>query len=273
MQQNDSLCSMRCRILITFGGIVSSACFVVDSILSGNWIYFAGAAWCFGSVLASCYYDPYIRNKFINPCLATIGCKQCVTKVHVENDEDEETALISRPIVERNGLSVIVTDVRGSPIKGAKVGAIADNGTIVCNTTDANGKVMLIVVSNWKYQLLVAHREYCGKVVSDNDLVSLLNVKLPKRNQVGSILSDSRCCEIPYSETPGRLEVFCDSYNRNCFYCETRKVTIHGKSDQVDFPTNLPIPLVYSNGVCVNVQVLFLKNDIALMEYEMLNSL
>lgn len=163
------------------------------------------------------------------------------------------TSMVPRvdPITSR--VAVVSSD--GLPIANAAVLAIADNKTTKQTTTDADGRAVLTIPTRRLYQLLVAHPDYPGAIVSSWDPKDDVSVTLVVTGNTGSALFASTG-HIPALE--GRLNPILDAQNRTYLYADNIAID-GGKQQPTPFEINVPFELEDCNGVLMEVRVLHIQ--------------
>lgn len=268
MQSESTNAVVVCQRISIVGGVLSSCLFVVDAIYSGNVIYLLASVLCFSTSLIALCGEPYFRIRYINPCLAQIGCKSCAGKYHDEDNSDTEAGmrLLLSPRVDPLRSVITIVSSKNQFVSGATVVAIADNNTIKESVSDNVGAATMEVPTTGRsYQLLIAHADYPAAVQSNWDPNNDIRLTLPTAasNNVGSVVCKSTC-HIPGLK--GKLNIILDSIERKYMY--TDNIAINGGAIQpVYFQINENLTLEDCEGVIVSIKVVFIKGTTSLVEY------
>lgn len=172
-------------------------------------------------------------------------------------------AFESVPRVEAVHATVTVIDSEGRPITAAAVVAIADNGTTKHSQTDQSGIAKLEILTRRKYQLLVAHPRYPGSIVPAWDPNDDLRIAVSAGAGIGSIICHGTGY-IPGLE--GRLNPILDTSRSMYLYADNIAVD-GGKHQPSHFEIDTPFELEDSNGVVMQVRVLYIQGRTSLIQY------
>jgi hypothetical protein len=169
----------------------------------------------------------------------------------------------SAPNVDALRPRISVVSSNGRPVVAAKITAIADNGTTKNGSTSTDGVAELSIPTRRLYQLLVAHPEHPGAVIPSWDPSTDLKVTIADSENTGSIICHSTG-HIPGLE--GRLNPILDTHNRMYLYADN--IAIGGGLQQpVTFEVDAPFELEDSNGVVMQVRVLYIQGRTSLLQY------
>ena len=158
-------------------------------------------------------------------------------------------------------ISVYSTD--GCSISKATVVAIADNATTKLADTNENGVARLIIATRRRYQILIAHPDFPGAVVDAWDPADDIKVTLASSDNTGSVIFMSMGY-IPGLE--GRLNPILDTSNRTYLYADN--IAIDGCRNQpAKFKVGEPFELEDSNGMIMQVRVLYIQGQTSLLQY------
>ena len=158
---------------------------------------------------------------------------------------------------------VSVISSSGSPVAGASVTAIADNGTTKNAVTPADGVAAVSIPTRRLYQLLVAHPKYPGAVIKSWDPGTDITVTVFDSENTGSIICHSTG-HIPGLE--GRLNPILDTHNRMYLYADN--IAINGGVQQPStFEVDVPFELEDANGVFMQIRVLHIQGRTSLLQY------
>lgn len=144
-----------------------------------------------------------------------------------------ETILRREPI----HATVTVIDSSEKPVASAIVVAIADNNTTKQAQTDHSGIAKLDIPTRRKYQLLVAHPQYPGSIVSTWDPGYDIRIVVTTVENTGSVICHSTC-HIPGLE--GRLNPILDTGFRKYLYADNIAID-GGKQQPAHFEIDSPI--------------------------------
>ena len=158
-------------------------------------------------------------------------------------------------------ISVYSTD--GCSISKATVVAIADNATTKLADTNENGVARLIIATRRRYQILIAHPDFPGAVVDAWDPADDIKVTLASSDNTGSVIFMSTGY-IPGLE--GRLNPILDTSNRTYLYADN--IAIDGcRNRPAKFKVGAPFDLEDSNGMIMQVRVLYIQGQTSLLQY------
>ena len=158
-------------------------------------------------------------------------------------------------------ISVYSTD--GCSISKATVVAIADNATTKLADTNENGVARLIIATRRRYQILIAHPDFPGAVVDAWDPADDIKVTLASSDNTGSVIFMSTGY-IPGLE--GRLNPILDTSNRTYLYADN--IAIDGcRNRPAKFKVGDPFDLEDSNGMIMQVRVLYIQGQTSLLQY------
>ena len=158
-------------------------------------------------------------------------------------------------------ISVYSTDE--CPISKATVVAIADNATTKLADTNENGVARLIIATRRRYQILIAHPDFPGAVVDAWDPADDIKVTLASSDNTGSVIFMSTGY-IPGLE--GRLNPILDTSNRTYLYADN--IAIDGcRNRPAKFKVGDPFDLEDSNGMIMQVRVLYIQGQTSLLQY------
>ena len=158
-------------------------------------------------------------------------------------------------------ISVYSTDE--CPISKATVVAIADNATTKLADTNEKGVACLIIATRRRYQILIAHPDFPGAVVDAWDPADDIKVTLASSDNTGSVIFMSTGY-IPGLE--GRLNPILDTSNRTYLYADN--IAIDGCRNQpATFKVGEPFELEDSNGIIMQVRVLYIQGQTSLLQY------
>jgi len=158
---------------------------------------------------------------------------------------------------------VSVVSSGGVLISGASITAIADNNTTKIAETPADGVAVLSIPTRRLYQLLVAHPKHPGAIVHSWDPKEDLVVTMFDSENIGSVICTSTG-NIPGLQ--GRLNPILDTYNRMYLYADN--IAIQGGVQQpATFQIDVPFELEDSNGVVMQVRVLYIQGQTSLLQY------
>ncbi len=160
-------------------------------------------------------------------------------------------------------LTLRATSDGDAPVKDAQVCALADNGTIVEGTTDVEGQVSLKLAPGKSYQILLAHRTFPAKIVKDFAPGRVVNVRMNRRGETGSVIIQSTGY-IP--DLKGRLNPIRDTSNRTYLYADNIAIN-GGKLQPVSFQLGDTFTLEDNEGTRYRVVVRLLEARTSLLEY------
>ena len=151
------------------------------------------------------------------------------------------------------------------PISRATVAAVADNGTVVSGTTDAEGIVLLKPVAARQYTLLLAHPDHLGETLhafGGGDSVQMVTTLEGRRK--GSVIGLDGTGHIPGLD--GRLNPILDSLARRYLYAEN--ISINDQSIQpVNFTTSDALILEDARGARCEVFIRYILGRTFLVDY------
>lgn len=159
--------------------------------------------------------------------------------------------------------SISVISSSGATVASATVVAIADNDTTKSGQTDANGKVILTIPTRRKYQLLVAHPDFPAALISSWDPAENIQISLAVTENTGSVICHGTGY-IPGLE--GRLNPILDTSNRTYLYADNIAIN-NGESQPATFKVDEPFELEDSNGVVMQVRVIYIKGRTSLIQF------
>ncbi|MDY0274934.1 MAG: TIR domain-containing protein [Desulfomicrobium sp.] len=196
--------------------------------------------------------------KIVHTKLVNSGCT-----IHSESIRRAMFSVSSAPRVDPIHARVSVISSSGQPVAGAKITAIADNGTTKSGNTSAEGVAELSISTRRLYRLLVAHPEHPGAVIPSWDPGEDLTVTVADSENTGSIICHGTG-HIPGLK--GRLNPILDTYNRMYLYADN--IAISGGTQQpAAFQVDMPFELEDSNGVVIQVRVLHIQGRTSLLQY------
>lgn len=166
------------------------------------------------------------------------------------------------PKIDPKEIWVIVSE-SDNPIQNAEVVLLADNGTTISGTTNAEGKVNFEIKTRRSYTVIACHLDYPSAFSENYDSNEDLKINLNKVENIGSIVSHSTC-NIPGLK--GRLNPILDSSNSTYFYANNIAVD-GGKHQPVDFSIDEPIQVEDSDGVIMNLIFRMIKGKTAVIDY------
>lgn len=167
------------------------------------------------------------------------------------------------PRVEPVHATVALIDSDEKPVVGAIVVAIADNNTTKQAQTDQSGVATLDIPTRRRYQLLVAHPKYPGSIVPAWDPEDDIRIVLSAVDNTGSTICHSTGY-IPGLE--GRLNPILDTSFRRYLYADNIAID-GGKQQPAHFEIDTPLELEDSNGVVMQVRVLYIQGRTSLIQY------
>ena len=148
-------------------------------------------------------------------------------------------------------------------ISKATVVAIADNATTKLSDTNEKGVARLIIATRRRYRILIAHPDFPGAVVDAWDPADDIKVTLASSDNTGSVIFMSTGY-IPGLE--GRLNPILDTSNRAYLYADN--IAIDGCRNQpAKFEVGEPFELEDSNGMIMQVRVLYIQGQTSLLQY------
>ena len=171
------------------------------------------------------------------------------------------TTTMPRVDPEMSLISVYSTDE--CPISKATVVAIADNATTKSANTDEEGVARLIIATRRQYQILIAHPDFPGAVINAWDSVEDIKIALASSENTGSVI----CMGTGYIPgLEGRLNPILDTSNRTYIYADN--IAIDGCRNQpAKFKVGEPFELEDSNGMIMQVRVLYIQGQTSLLQY------
>ncbi|HEK1767277.1 TPA: toll/interleukin-1 receptor domain-containing protein [Pseudomonas putida] len=159
--------------------------------------------------------------------------------------------------------SVSVISSSGATVASATVVAIADNDTTKSGHTDTNGKVTLTIPTRRQYQLLVAHPDFPAALISSWDPAEDIQITLAVTENTGSVICHGTGY-IPGLE--GRLNPILDTSNRTYLYADNIAIN-SGENQPATFKVGEPFELEDSNGVIMEVRVIYIKGRTSLIQF------
>jgi hypothetical protein len=169
----------------------------------------------------------------------------------------------SAPRVDPISARVSVVSSNGQPVAAAKITAIADNGTTKNGSTSSDGVMDLSIPTRRLYKLLVAHPNHPGVVIQSWDPSDNLIITVADSENTGSVVCHG-AGYIPGLE--GRLNPILDTKNRMYLYADN--IAINGGLQQpAAFQVDVPFELEDSNGVVMQVRVLYIQGQTSLVQY------
>lgn len=167
------------------------------------------------------------------------------------------------PLASPTVFKLKVIDDEGSALAGCEVVAIADNTTTLSARTVSDGTAQITIQTRRNYRLLVAHPEFPAALIERVDPADLIDVVLPRTENVGSVIISSTGY-IP--GIAGRLEPILDTVNRMYLYADN--IAINGGVVQpATFRINEPIELEDANGVVTYVTIKLIDGRTSLLQY------
>ncbi|MEZ5513086.1 MAG: TIR domain-containing protein [Steroidobacteraceae bacterium] len=158
---------------------------------------------------------------------------------------------------------VLVVDENGNPVEGATVTALADNNTYKDAMSGGLGEARFIFQTRRRTRVLVAHPDRPGAIFPDWDPADDLRAMLPASENTGSVICHSTGY-IPGLE--GRLNPILDTHGRMYLYADN--IAIRGGEQQpASFAVGVPLRLEDSNGVVMEVTVLYIQGRTSLLQY------
>lgn len=159
--------------------------------------------------------------------------------------------------------TVSLVSTSGQPVAGASITAIADNGTTKNGTTSADGRTTLTIHTRRVYELLIAHPHHPGVVIHSWDPNEDLSVTVADSENTGSII----CHSTGYIPgLAGRLSPIFDSHSRKYLYADNIAIS-GGLPQPVAFQIDVPLELEDSNGVFMQVRVLYIQARTSLLQF------
>ena len=172
---------------------------------------------------------------------------------------------ISSPSIDPTRPKITITSSNGKGISKANIVAIAEKKDIIIEgMTDDLGFVELKIPVRQKYNLLIAHKEYLGKVIKSWDPQEDLKIGLLEKENFSSIIITGTGY-IPGLN--GRLNPILDNLHRTYLYADNIAID-GGKQQPVYFQINSPFTLEDVNGVVMEAKVLHIQGrGTCLLEY------
>lgn len=172
-------------------------------------------------------------------------------------------SVTASPRIDPINAQVTIVTSDGLPISGASITAIASNNTTKRTSTPINGVATIPIPTRRLYRLLVAHPKHPGAYIPSWDPCEDLVVTLLDSENTGSVICTSTG-HIPGLE--GRLNPILDTHNRMYLYADN--IAIEGGVQQpAKFQVDVPFTLEDSNGVIMQVRVLHIQGQTALIQY------
>lgn len=162
-------------------------------------------------------------------------------------------------------MTVVVADDTGQPVAGAHVATVARNGTHVDGRTDESGTVVLRLPARRLVTVYAAHSLAAPALVQDHDPANDLEIVLPRRLGVGSLIFESGIGHVP--GLSGRLNPIRDTQDRCYLYADN--ISVNDQPTQpYHFSPGQPLELEDAQGERVLVTIVEIIGRSSLVRFE-----
>ena len=165
-------------------------------------------------------------------------------------------------------MRVSITDESGRPVAGAKVLAVAHNGTYVEALADSQGYAILRLPARRLVTIFAAHSSLAPGLFLDHDPEDDLEVTLPSAGGVGSVIFEAGTGYVP--GLAGRLAPIRDTAGQaDRYHLYADNISINDQADQpYHFTPGEPLMLEDANGARVIVTIVRLIGRSSLVRFE-----
>ena len=161
-------------------------------------------------------------------------------------------------------VTMTIKDETENLIAGADIYLIHRNGTHRPNKSNGIGEVVFSFDKNIFYTIFVAHKDFLAGIVDNFQCETDIEVKLKRKNGVGSMIFSSGTGHIPGIQ--GRLNPILDSIRRTYLYAEN--ISVNNNSPQpTDFQFGGNISLEDSVGNTADIRIHRIIQNCIILDY------